>query len=66
VPPPESIAAECDLSYPDFCLPPPPPDLNCTDIGKPLTVIHRPLLGVTDPHNLDPDGNGMGCEYLAP
>jgi hypothetical protein len=65
-PAPEPIAADCDLSYPDFCLPPPPPDLSCADIGEPLTVIHRPLLGATDPHYLDPDGNGIGCEYLAP
>src|SRR5215218_883415 len=23
----------CDSSYPDDCIPPPPPDLDCTDIG---------------------------------
>jgi hypothetical protein len=58
--------AECDPSYPDACLPAPPPDLNCTDIGYALGVIHDATQGATDPHKLDPDGNGIGCESLAP
>lgn len=47
----------CDPSYPDFCIPSPPPDLDCVDI---------PYAGFTvqgdDPHRFDMDGNGIGCE----
>src|SRR5215212_8027746 len=25
--------SRCDSSYPDFCIPPSPPDLNCDDVG---------------------------------
>jgi len=47
----------CDPSYPDFCIPPPPPDLNCSDISqKRFTVIG------SDPHRFDGDGDGIGCE----
>ena len=47
----------CDSSYPDFCIPPPPPDLNCADIlDKRFTVLPP------DPHGLDRDGDGIGCE----
>jgi hypothetical protein len=60
-----ATAAECDPSYPDLCLPPAPPDLNCADIGVPVAVIHAPLRGATDPHKLDPDGDGVGCAVLA-
>lgn len=57
-------AADCDPSYPDVCLPPPPPDLNCSDIGFPVAVIHNSGEGATDPHKLDPDGDGVGCTSL--
>ncbi|MFN8591410.1 MAG: hypothetical protein U0031_08120 [Thermomicrobiales bacterium] len=57
-----SDVEDCDPSYPDVCLPPPPPDLNCIDIGEPINVIHNATRGATDPHKLDPDGNGRGCE----
>lgn len=47
----------CDDAYPDFCIPPPPPDLNCADINhKDFTVLPP------DPHNLDGDNDGIGCE----
>jgi micrococcal nuclease len=30
----------CDLAYPDFCIPSPPPDLDCPDIaGRRFTVL---------------------------
>jgi hypothetical protein len=60
------LAADCDPSYPDACVPPPPPDLNCADIGFALGVIHDPDEGATDPHGLDPDGDGEGCTSLGP
>jgi hypothetical protein len=39
-------------------LPPPPPDLDCADIGQEVLVDHA----YGDPHNLDADGDGRGCE----
>lgn len=51
-------ATSCDASYPDYCIPPPPPDLNCDDIRghKPFRV-RRP-----DPHHFDRDRDGWACE----
>lgn len=52
--------AACDASYEGVCIPPAPPDLNCSDLvdlGIPLPVT---VVG-TDPHVLDPDGDGVGC-----
>ena len=37
-------------------LPAPPPDFDCSDIGGPVRV------GRSDPHRLDADGDGVGCE----
>jgi hypothetical protein len=48
----------CDPAYPDECLPSPPPDLDCADIGHGVTVDHR----YGDPHRLDADGDGHGCD----
>lgn len=47
----------CDLSYPTICILPPPPQLTCEEIGLNDFVVAPP-----DSHNLDPDGNGIGCE----
>ena len=51
--------AKCDPNY-QGCLPPYPPDLDCSDIKKmglgPIRVI-----GV-DVHKLDGDGDGIGCD----
>ena len=38
------------------CVPPPPPDLDCADVNGPIEVTG------SDPHNLDGDGDGWGCE----
>ena len=55
--PSEPIASgNCDPSYPDFCIPSPPPDLDCADVPGPFAVVG------TDPHRFDRDDNGMGCE----
>jgi hypothetical protein len=48
----------CDPSYPDDCIPPLPPDLNCGDSGVPNNVKVVP----PDPHRLDRDKDGVGCE----
>jgi len=47
----------CDASYADVCVPPPPPDLDCRDIGERRFRVEGP-----DSHNFDGDGNGIGCE----
>jgi hypothetical protein len=47
----------CDPAYPDFCIPPPPPDLDCRDIG-----IHNFTVRAPDPHHFDADHDGIGCE----
>ena len=48
----------CDPSYPDVCIPPSPPDLDCGDIP------HRRFRVVgNDPHRFDGrDQDGIGCE----
>ena len=55
--PQPELEPSCDPSYPDFCIPSPPPDLNCIDISqKRFTVIG------SDPHRFDGDDDGIGCE----
>jgi hypothetical protein len=49
---------DCDPSYPDDCIPPPPPDLNCGDDGVPENFEVRS----PDPHGFDGDNDGIGCE----
>jgi len=47
----------CDPSYPDVCIPPAPPDLDCPEISyKNFRVV-----GI-DPHGFDADNDGIGCE----
>jgi hypothetical protein len=50
---------DCDPSYPDVCIPPPPPDLDCDDPGVPDNIrVLSP-----DPHGFDGnDNDGIGCE----
>ncbi len=51
--------AKCDPNY-QGCMPPYPPDLDCTDVKRmglaPIRVIG------TDVHKLDGDGDGIGCD----
>lgn len=49
--------AQCHPSYPDFCIPPPPPDLDCKDIPRKNFKVLQP-----DPHKFDRDKDGIGCE----
>jgi hypothetical protein len=60
--PPTTAAAvsrqgDCAPAYPDDCLPP-APDLDCPDIRHKVRVDHA----FGDPHRLDADGDGWGCE----
>lgn len=52
---PTTVAGE------EICISPPPPDLNCKDIGSPI-VVQDIGDGNPDPHGLDEDNNGVGCE----
>ena len=47
----------CDPSYPDFCIPSSPPDLDCRDISQKSFTVRG-----SDPHGFDLDGNSEGCE----
>ncbi len=48
---------QCDSSYPDECIPPHPPDLDCGEIEySNFRVIQ------SDPHGFDGDEDGIGCE----
>ncbi|MEX2237532.1 MAG: LysM domain-containing protein [Dehalococcoidia bacterium] len=49
--------ANCDPSYPDICIPPPPPDLACTEIPQTNFRVVAP-----DSHGFDEDLDGTGCE----
>ncbi len=53
----EPADRHCDPSYPDVCIPPPPPDLDCRDIPNRRFRVLPP-----DPHRLDPDRDSIGCE----
>jgi micrococcal nuclease len=53
--PPEETA--CDPSYPDVCIPPFPPDLDCSQISFRNFRVLPP-----DPHHFDGDKDGIGCE----
>ena len=48
---------ECEPSYPDVCIPPPPPDLDCGEIPYRGFTVLPP-----DPHRFDGDRDGIGCE----
>jgi hypothetical protein len=50
--------SECSPAYPDFCIPPPPPDLSCADVAPHVNFTVLP----PDPHGFDGNGNGIGCE----
>jgi hypothetical protein len=49
--------AGCDPAYPTVCIPPAPPDLDCGQISHRNFPVNKP-----DPHRLDSDGDGIGCE----
>ena len=49
--------SDCDSSYPDVCIPPYPPDLNCDDISNKNFEVLPP-----DPHDFDREEDGLGCE----
>ena len=55
---PFNASSNCDFSsYPDFCVPPPPPNLNCDDVEGQDFKVFPP-----DSHGFDRDKDGEGCE----
>jgi micrococcal nuclease len=52
-----STVGDCDPSYLGVCIPPYPPDLDCSEIA-----FRRFVVTGSDPHSFDGDGNGLGCE----
>jgi hypothetical protein len=47
----------CDASYPGQCVPPAPPDLNCSDVATSKFAVILP-----DLHGFDGNNDGIGCE----
>ena len=47
----------CDTSYPNVCIAPSPPNLNCNEIEH----SNFKVVG-DDPHGFDDDHDGIGCE----
>ena len=52
----DTAGGECDVSYPDVCIPTGPPDLDCPDIGYSDFRVTGP-----DPHGFDDDSDEVGC-----
>ncbi|MSO58486.1 MAG: hypothetical protein EXQ77_05535, partial [Thermoleophilia bacterium] len=50
----------CDPSYVGVCIPPPPPDLDCSDFKK--QGFSRITVVGADPHRLDGDHDGVACK----
>lgn len=57
-PAPVARSGICDPSYPDVCIPPAPPDLDCDDVPHRRFRVLAP-----DPHGFDGrDDDRIGCE----
>ncbi len=54
---PADTTTSCDESYPDVCIAPYPPDLDCDEI----IYSNFRVIG-SDPHGFDRDNDGIGCE----
>lgn len=50
---------QCHPAYPDVCIPPPPPNLDCRDIPHRRFRVDWTY---GDPHGFDGDRDGIGCE----
>ena len=58
---PAAPGGNCELSYPDFCLPIGTSDLDCGDVQwRRFTVLWD--VANPDPHRFDREGDGLGCE----
>ena len=64
-PPPTGPAASCDPCYPDVCIPVGAADYDCAGgLGNGPNYIRGPVRVAChpDPHGLDREGDGWGCE----
>jgi hypothetical protein len=52
-----AVGGACDPADPTVCIPPPPPDIDCKDLRRRNFRVPPP-----DPHHLDGDRDGIGCE----
>jgi hypothetical protein len=52
----DRLTDDCEDSYPDFCIPPPPPDLDCADMATRNFTVVPP-----DPHGFDENNDNIGC-----
>jgi hypothetical protein len=62
---PDCGQQECDPSYPDNCIPSPPPDLDCDqggDLEEDEVPYHNFRVNGVDPHDFDRNDDGIGCE----
>ena len=63
---PDCAQQDCDTSYPDNCIPSPPPDLDCDqdgDLQDNEIPYHNFKVNKPDPHGFDGnDNDGIGCE----
>ncbi|CAN5829943.1 hypothetical protein BH23THE1_BH23THE1_28170 [soil metagenome] len=53
----DEAVSNCDSSYPDLCIPPPPPDLDCKDVKESNFTVKPP-----DQHGFDGNKDGVGRE----
>jgi endonuclease YncB( thermonuclease family) len=60
--PPPAPAGGCHPGYPTVCIPPPPPDLDCADIPFRDFYVRRDIPDL-DPHDLDGNQDGIGCQF---
>lgn len=56
-PQPTLDPAQCESSYPDFCIPINQSSISCSDLPRGNFTVLPP-----DPYNFDGDGDGVGCE----
>ena len=59
--PPPAPADNCHPSYHGVCILPPPPDLDCGDVG-----VRRFQVVPPEPRGFDGDNGGVGCESRRP
>ncbi len=57
----QATGTGCDSHYPDFCIAPGPPDLDCPEVGRNNFTVLQP-----DPHRFDADHDGLGCDKSVP
>jgi micrococcal nuclease len=58
---PFASSGSCDPNYAGACVPPYPPDLDCPDLRALGLKLPVRVVG-SDPHRLDGDHDGWGCE----